>query len=282
MNHRLAVLALLATACEPASPCGAGEIRVDADCVAYTPGAPVEADVVAPVAGATWQWQITEALDTTPDVATYDVDLFDLTDDEHARLRAAGRVIVCYFSAGSYEPWRDDAAAFPEHVIGRPLDGWPDERWVDHTQTVVRDVMAARLDRAVARGCDGVEPDNVTAHHNRTGFGITPDEQLAYNRWLADEAHRRGLSVALKNDVDQVGALIDWFDFTVNEECMAWDECDTLDPFVAAGKAVLHVEYVDDWADAPALAAVVCGANPGFSSLVKGWDLGPEFLPCDP
>ena len=282
MKRALIVVALLTTACEPSSSCADSEVRVDGTCTAYTAGEPVSATVVAPEAGAAWQWQITDAINTTPDVPTYDVDLFDITDADYEQLRADGRVIICYFSAGSYEPWKDDAHLFPEDAIGRPLSGWPDERWLDHTQTAVRDVMAARLDRAVERGCDGVEPDNVTAHHNRTGFGITYTEQLAYNRWLADEAHRRGLSVALKNDVEQVADLIDWFDFTVNEECMAWDECDTLQPFVDAGKAVLHVEYVDNWDDAPALNTTVCGANPGFSSIIKGWDLGTEFIACNP
>ena len=274
-------LALVA-ACDATSPCEDTEVRVDGTCTAYQAGEPVEATVVSPTAGAPWQWQITEAINTDPDVPTYDVDLFDITDDDYDQLRADGRTIVCYFSAGSYEPWKDDAHRFPEDAIGKPLDGWPDERWLDHTRTDVRQVLADRLDRAAERGCDGVEPDNVTANHNRTGFGITDLEQLAFNRWLANEARSRGLSVALKNDVEQVEDLVDWFDFTVNEECMAWDECDRLDPFVDTGKAVLHVEYVDDWADAPALNDEVCGANPGFSSIVKGWDLGPEFLPCNP
>ncbi len=281
MRAALLMVATLA-ACEPTSPCLTDQVRVDSVCTDYVAGEPVRADVTAPVAEAPWQWQITDAINTTPEVPTYDVDLFDITDDDYAQLRADGRVIICYFSAGSYEPWKDDAEQFPEDTIGRPLDGWPDERWLDHTRSEVRAVMAARLDRAVERGCDGVEPDNVTAHHNRSGFGITDTEQLAYNRWLADEAHKRGLSVGLKNDVEQVAALVNWFDFAVNEECMSYDECDTLDPFVAAGKAVLHVEYVNNWDDAPALNEAVCGANPGFSSIVKGWDLGPEFLACTP
>jgi len=51
---------------------------------------------------------------------------------------------------------------------------------------------------------------------------------------------------------------------------------------VNARKAVLHTEYVDDWADAQSLNTEVCGANPGFSAIVKGWDLGPEFMPWAP
>lgn len=61
--------------------------------------------------------------------------------------------------------------------------------------------------------------------------------------WLANQAHRRGLSVALKNDVEQVEDLVDYFDFALNEECFTYDECDLLAPFVDAGKAVFGVEY---------------------------------------
>ena len=38
---------------------------------------------------------------------------------------------VCYFSAGSAEDWRPDFRQFPSAAIGRALDGWPGESWVD-------------------------------------------------------------------------------------------------------------------------------------------------------
>jgi hypothetical protein len=195
-------------------------------------------------------------------------------------LRDDGRRIVCYFSAGSYEAWRPDASAFDDDDIGRKLDGWPDERWVDPTSPAVRAIMEARLDLAVERGCDAVEPDNVTAHHETSGFAVNATEQLDYNRFLADAAHERGLSVALKNDVDQIEALVDWFDFAVNEECAFYDECQTNRPFVDAGRAVLHAEYVDRWQDSARRLDEVCGVEPGLSTIVKTWDLGPEFAIC--
>ena len=78
--------------------------------------------------------------------------------------------------------------------------------------------------------------------------------------------------------VDQIPALVDWFDWALNEECVAYDECDAYEDWT---KAVLHAEYVDDWSDADALHAEVCEARPeAFSTLVKTWDLGPEYLPC--
>ena len=54
------------------------------------------------------------------------------------------------------------------------------------------------------KGYDGVEPDNVDRYVNASGFDLDADAQLAFNRFIANEAHARGLSVGLKNDLDQV------------------------------------------------------------------------------
>jgi hypothetical protein len=99
------------------------------------------------------------------------------------------------------------------------------------------------------KGFDGVEPDLMEHVGNNTGFPVTTQDQLRFNRFVARLAHQRGLSVALKNDVEQVPELVDDFDFAVNEECFAFDECAGLRPFIAAGKAVLHVEYDVDPAE---------------------------------
>ncbi len=79
------------------------------------------------------------------------------------------------------------------------------------------------------------------------------------------------------------GAGEGWSDWALNEECVAYDECDTYAPFVDAGKAVFHVEYVDDIADGQALADEVCGRSDleGFSTLIKEWDLESWRIACD-
>ncbi|MCO4746658.1 MAG: endo alpha-1,4 polygalactosaminidase [Proteobacteria bacterium] len=266
-------------ACSQPMDCETGEVLEAGTCTPYSPEAPVEATVWTPEVGTTWQWQITGTVDTSLDVAMYDVDLFDLTDDVADAL--SDRTLICYFSAGSWEEWRPDADDFPVKAVGRQLDGWPDERWLDIRDPGVREVLAARLDMAVEKECDGVEPDNITAFNNNTGFGINATEQLDFNRWLADEAHARDLSIGLKNDLDQLEDLQPWFDWALNEECLSYDECEVYDTWLASGMAVFHTEYVDDWADADALASTACSAVPtGFSTLVKTWDLGAEFLAC--
>jgi hypothetical protein len=264
------------------SACPEGEVRGDADCVAYAAEGPVPAGAVwAPAPGTSWQWQLSQAIDGWPDVAMVDLDLFEVDAATVDALHAEGRVLVCYFSAGTAEDFRDDVGDLPEAALGRAMADWPDERWLDVMHPAVRDLAEARLDHAVEVGCDGVEPDNVDAYANRSGLPLNATEQLSFNRFLADEAHTRGLSVGLKNDLDQVDALEPWFDWALNESCAVYSECGVLRAFTEeAGKAAFHVEYVDDWADAPELATEVCGRGPGLSSLIKTWDLGPEFLPC--
>ena len=190
---------------------------------------------------------------------------------------AGDRVLVCYFSAGSHDDWRDDAGDFPDEAIGRRVGGWEGERWVDIRHPAVRAVMEDRLDLAVERGCHGVEPDNVDGYTNRPGFPLTARDQLDYNRFLAQQAHERGLSVGLKNDVDQVDELVDAFDFALNEECFQYSECETLVPFIEQGKAVFHVEY-----GGQALADRVCPETSrlGFDTLIKRLDLDAFRVVC--
>jgi hypothetical protein len=197
-----------------------------------------------PPARPTWQWQLDGRLDASVAADVYDIDLFDHDAATVAALHRAGRRVVCYTSLGSLERGRPDVAALPRSVVGRPLDGWPGERWLDVRRLdVLGPWIAHRLDLCRAKGFDAVEADNVDAYANRSGFPLTPADQLRFNRFVARAAHRRGLAVALKNDLDQAAALEPAFDLAVVEQCFQFDECDRLAPFIAAGKPVLEVEY---------------------------------------
>ena len=203
-----------------------------------------------PAPGTSWQWQLSGAIDTSVNVQMIDIDLFETPPSVIDQLHADGRIVVCYFSAGSLENWRPDAGGFPASVVGKSLHGWSGERWLDvRRMDLLGPIMQARLDLAVAKHCDGVEPDNVDGYQNASGFPLSPADQLAYNRFLAGAAHARHLSVGLKNDLEQVSQLLDDFDWALNEECFQYDECDALDAFVRAGKAVFGVEYQGDPAE---------------------------------
>jgi len=276
------MLTLLALACG-ARPCPEGQVRDQGECTTSTASDPVAAgDAWQPGPGSSWQWQLSGTVEPSqvPQVDMIDVDLFDVPIDTKAALQDQGKVLICSFSAGSWEDWRADAALFPDAAIGDRLQGWAGERWLDIMDPTVRELMLARLDQARDQGCDGVEPDNVDGYDNRTGFPLNATEQLDYNRFLADAAHSRGLSVGLKNDLGQLEELQPWFDWGLNEECAAYDECDRLKVFTDQGQAVFHVEYVHDWADAAAKAAEVCDIASWTETLIKTWDLGDEWLPC--
>jgi len=202
------------------------------------------AAVWKPAPGTSWQWQLTGTIDTSFDVDMYDIDLFDSSAALIQQLHNDGRTVICYFSAGSWENWRPDADKYPGYVKGKRLSGWFNEKWLDIRRIDdLKPIIEARLDMAVSKGCDGVEPDNVDAYANRSGFPLEASDQIAFNTLLAQWAHARGLSVGLKNDLDQIPQLVDDFDWALNEQCFQYDECVTLVPFVNAGKAVFGVEY---------------------------------------
>ncbi len=233
-------------------------------------------DIWVPSPGTSWQWQLTQPVDTHVDVAMFDIDLFETPESTIEELHAEGKVVICYFSAGSYEKWRPDASFYPDEVIGKPLEGWPDEKWLDIRRLdLLAPLIEARLDLAVSKGCDGVEPDNVDGYANDTGFPLSHEDQLHFNRWLAMQAHIRGLSVGLKNDLDQVEDLEPYFDWALNEKCFTYDECDKLLPFIQAGKAVFGVEYDMEPDEFCSKANAM-----GFDFLKKDYDLDAWRVPC--
>jgi hypothetical protein len=207
-------------------------------------GSAYAADWWKPAPGTSWQIQLQGRINTSYDVDVYDVDLFDTPQAIIDELQSRGVRVVCYFNAGGFEDWRDDADSFPAEVMGNQMDGWPGERWLDIRRIdLLTPIMRTRLDLAKSKHCDGVDPDNVDGYTNDTGFLLTAEDQLSYNQWLSEEAHARGLAVGLKNDLQQVSDLLDYFDFAINEQCVWYQECALLTPFIAASKPVFAIEY---------------------------------------
>ncbi|HLA44610.1 MAG TPA: endo alpha-1,4 polygalactosaminidase [Aggregatilineales bacterium] len=231
-----------------------------------------DSDIWQPEPGTTWQLQLTGEIDISYDVEMYEIDLFDAPQEIIDRLHEDGRIVICYFSAGSREDWRPDADLYPAEVIGKALIGWEGENWLDVRQIdLLEQIITARLDLAVEKNCDGVDPDNVNGYSNDTGFSLTQEDQIAFNIWLSEEAHARGLSIGLKNSVDEIDVLVDYFDWELNEQCFEYDECDALLPFIEAGKAVFGVEYTGDPEEYCPQALEM-----QFSWLIKTPDLGDE------
>ena len=160
-------------------------------------------------------------------------------------IHADGGRAICYVSAGTFEPWRPDAPSYPDSIKGRAVSGFKDERWLDIRQTsTLFPILDARAAKCAQAGFDGVEWDNVDGFSNRTGFPLTAADQLFYDASLANIAHSHGLTVALKNDVEQLADLGPYFDYAVNEQCEQYNECGGYTTsFINLGKAVFQVEY---------------------------------------
>jgi hypothetical protein len=229
-----------------------------------------------PAPDLSWQIQLQGKPDLSVPAAVYELDGFDVGADVVSRLHAAGRKAVCYVNAGAWEEWRPDAGRYPRSAIGAPLDGWAGERWLDIRQLdVLLPLIRARFRTCRGKGFDAVDPDNVSGYTERTGFRLRAADQLRFNRALARTAHELGLSIALKNDLEQVRALVRSFDFAVVEECFQYEECGRVLPFVRAGKAVFAIEY-----RLPRARFCVQARRLGIVAIRKRLDLRSWRLPC--
>ncbi|EED13654.1 endo alpha-1,4 polygalactosaminidase, putative [Talaromyces stipitatus ATCC 10500] len=236
-----------------------------------------------PTAGTTWQIELLYKLnDTSVDVQVYDIDLFDTDADQISSLQAAGRKVICYFSAGSWENWRPDADQFNSADLGGDLDGWAGEKWLNISSDSVRKIMTARLNMASQKGCDGVDPDNVDGYSNKeNALDLTQEQSIGYVNFLAKEAHSRNMAIGLKNAGDIIESVLDNMQWSVNEQCVQYGECDKYTPFTDANKPVFHIEYPKgedvnndkDVTDAQKKKACVFEGSEKFSTVIKNMDL---------
>lgn len=132
------------------------------------------AAVWQPEVGAKWQIVLESGIEVgnsvEPDVPIYDIDLFTNTDDGTdagrviGKLHDQGKKVICYFSAGTYEPGRPDSDQYENGDLGAQLPEWPKEKWVDIRHDNVRNIIKGRIDLAAEMGCDAIDPDNMDGY----------------------------------------------------------------------------------------------------------------------
>eukprot|EP00122_Pirum_gemmata_P000920 Pgem_evm1s825 len=204
--------------------------------------------------GLTWTnnaWGQKNSNDEVEGMKVIDVDLFDEDESRIQKLKQDGHIVVCYISAGTIEDWRQDVkenkSAWKE-VAGKKMGDWERETWIDITKLdKIKPLMSNRWVIAKEKGCDAIEADNVDCYQNNCISGKKEKElrsyQIQYNKWQAEEAHRLGLAIGLKNSLGLIRELVDDYDFAMNEECVRYGECDMLKPFKDQNKAIFGSEY---------------------------------------
>lgn len=141
-------------------------------------------------------------------------------------LHARGQKVICYFDAGVYEDYRSDAHKFPASVIGKKDGDWEGSYWLDiRALSVLLPIMEARIQMCADKGFDAIEPDEIDGWENNTGFPLTYAHQVTYNKAIAALAHQYGLAAVQKGDIIQTQDLVNYFDATLNEECVQYAEC---------------------------------------------------------
>ncbi|OOG00136.1 glycoside hydrolase family 114 protein [Aspergillus carbonarius ITEM 5010] len=242
-----------------------------------------------PTAGTTWQIELLYPLnDTSVDVEVYDIDLFDNNRSMITSLQDAGRKVICYFSAGSYENWRPDKDKFKKADLGKDMDGWPGEKWINISSPSIRSIMLSRLELAKNKSCDGVDPDNVDGYDNSNGLGLTQADSIDYMNWMANEAHARNMSIGLKNAGAIIPSVINNMQWSVNEQCAEYEECDTYAAFTQKNKPVFHIEYPkgDDTnnnlsvSSSEKQSACNFTGSGNFSTVIKNMDLDNWIETC--
>ncbi len=240
--------------------------------------------LAAPLPGAAWDWQLSDAIDPPTGIDVFDADPDNVTRQQIAALNAAGVYTICYVSVGTLENWRDDVNQFYDAdifnipVVGKRYEEWPDEFFLDIRNPALRFVMQRRFADCALKGFDAIEADNVDVYTNDSGFDLSAGDTIAYIRQLAADAHDLGLEIGQKNVPELTGQLVGMLDFAITEDCYADGWCDQVLPYVKAGKPVFAAEYTDTGVNFA--AACTYGAAHGLSVILKDRNLNTELTTC--
>lgn len=108
-------------------------------------------------------------------------------------------------------------------------------------------------------------------------------------QFLSDEANSHNMSVGLKNAGDIIPDVVDLIDFSVNEQCIEYSECDTFAKFIEADKPVFNIEYPpgapndipDETRDEICSHQGNATDTEGFSKVIKKMNLDGWVEYCD-
>ncbi|OUM66352.1 glycoside hydrolase family 114 protein, partial [Piromyces sp. E2] len=203
----------------------------------------------APKAGLTWNYVLGNDVDVSKEKAqVVDMDI-NKSIETINKLHKAGKKVICYFSGGTIEDFRDDADQFTKvpGLVKNTFEDWPEERWLDYRIEAIKPLIEARMKKAVSKNCDGIEVDNLDGYQmdevKTWKKPLTRNDAITYAKWLATTAHKLNISIGLKNTLGIIDEVGDYFDFAINEECVKYNECKRYKNFISKNKPVFGVTY---------------------------------------
>jgi hypothetical protein len=104
-------------------------------------------------------------------------------------------------------------------------------------------------------------------------------------RFLSDKAAALNISTGLKNGGAVLSSVLPFTQFSVNEQCVEFSECDQFSPYINASKPVFHIEYPKEVkSDVVKLLCTDTGRADGaarFSTVLKNLNLDGYVEGCD-
>eukprot|EP00833_Pecoramyces_ruminatium_P001189 jgi/Orpsp1_1/1175221/evm.model.c7180000053075.1 len=226
-----------------------------------------------PSQGMTWNYVLGDTIDPKKETAkVVDIDIRKDISIINA-LHKKGIKVICYFSAGTLEFFRDDYPQFLaiKGLVQNTYEAWPEERWLDFRIEDIKPLLKNRMKNAVKKSCDGIEVDNLDGYQMKEVKSwkkpLTKSDTIKFAKWLANTAHSLGLSIGLKNVPGLIDELTTYYDFAINEECVKYNECKLYKNFLKTGKAVFGVTYNGLSENRSALCKNLNGL--GISMIVK-------------
>ncbi|MFG1609471.1 endo alpha-1,4 polygalactosaminidase [Actinoplanes sp. NPDC049265] len=171
---------------------------------------------------------------------------------------AAGIYNICYVNAFQTQPiqseidmWRSKGLTLKNSRGQEVVDGQWDEILLDITTDAKRQAVAAVvngwIDGCASKGYKAIEPDNLDSF-SRSQNLIDEQDAIAYISLLISHAHGKGLAIAQKNTIGDIGdggigaaGKNAGLDFAVAEECGQYTECGDYQSLY--GNKVIVIEY---------------------------------------
>ena len=205
-------------------------------------------------------------------VDVYIVDLFDAGSSSITTLQSSGIKVMCEMSIGAVSSGDSDYSSFTANsdILG-------DDTWLDIRSSTVSTLINARLQVALDNGCDGVLFTNAENFNEDTTFSITENNQISYNRSLAEDAHTYGLTVGIQIDDKFAQTILDdlvsSFDFLIVKDTYTNSYTEYTSMFLNKNKPVIDIETTSTYQYDEVSKTLMCStmiANNIYTIYVDG------------